>query len=318
MTAESELDAAGIDGPALRESYRRCRALNATHGRTYFLATLLLPPAKRPYVHALYGFARFADDIVDDLSPGVPAEVRAARLEAWYSEFLADLDWGETSDPIGRALLDTVTRWSIPVDYLSDFVAAMRADLEVTRYQSYDDLTGYMWGSAAVIGLQMLPILGRRDEGVRWDELEPHAIELGYAFQLTNFIRDVGDDLRRGRIYLPQESLTMFGVDEHRLRRGVVDDAVRSLLAWEIERARKLYAGARPGIRLVDPTSRDCLTTAWTLYREILDEVEANDYDVFTERARVGLRRRAAVGLSGLRGAWRARRAGPPAATPSA
>ena len=192
----------------------------------------------------------------------------------------------------------------------------MRTDLEVTRYPTYEDLTGYMWGSAAVIGLQMLPILGRRDEGVRWDELEPRAIELGYAFQLTNFIRDVGDDLRRGRIYLPQESLAMFGVDEARLRRGVVDDAIRSLLAWEIERARRLYAGARPGIRLVDPTSRDCLTTAWTLYREILDEVEANDYDVFTERARVGLRRRAAVGLSGLRGAWHARRAEPPAATP--
>lgn len=313
MTARRELDAAGISGAALRGGYLRCRTLNAEHGKTYYLAAALLPPAKRPYVHALYGFARFVDDIVDE--PAGTADERAQRLDAWTAEFFADLAWGETSDPIGRAVIDTARRWEIPTSYFTDFVDAMRSDLSFTPFATYDDLAKYMWGSAAVIGLQMLPVLGRRDDAVRWDVLEAHAIDLGMAFQLTNFIRDVGEDLERGRIYLPQESLDEFGVDRDRLRRGIVDEAIRSLLAWEIERARSLYAKARPGIDLVDPTSRDCLRTAFTLYAEILDEVEANDYDVFHRRAAVGIGRRARVGITGLRGAWSARRHAPPTPT---
>lgn len=312
--ARRELDAAGIEGAALRESYLRCRAINADHGKTYFLATALLPPAKRPFVHALYGFARRVDDIVDD-TDATTAE-RTQRVHAWTREFLADLEWGETSDPVGRAVIDTVTRFDIPVSYLTDFIDAMVSDLTVTSYETYADLERYMWGSAAVIGLQMLPVLGRRGDGVRWDVLESHAIALGTAFQLTNFIRDVGDDLRRGRVYLPQESLRQFGVDLERLQRGVVDEAIRSLLAWEIERARALYAEARPGIDLVHPASQDCLRAALTLYREILDEVEHNDYDVFHRRAQVGLGRRAAVGLSGVRAARRARRRSVPEPNP--
>ena len=302
-----ELDAAGITDKALRASYRLCRASNARHGRTYFLATFLLPPAKRPYVHALYGFARHADDLVDETSGS------AEQFRRWSEDFLADLEWGATSDPIGRAVLDTVARWQIPHSYFADFLDAMHQDLIVTGYQTYDDLARYMWGSAAVIGLQMLPILGRADPGVRWDELEPRAIDLGLAFQLTNFIRDVDEDLRRGRVYLPQESLDQFGVDRARLRRGRVDEPIRNLLAWEIERARQLYRSAAPGIELVHPSSRDCLRTALALYEGILDEVERVDYDVFTRRVTVGPARRAAAGLIGLRRAIRARRDAPTA-----
>jgi phytoene synthase len=302
----SELDAAGITDPALRASYRLCRSINARHGRTYYLATLLLPAEKRPYVHALYGFARHADDIVDETS-GVDGE----RFAEWCEDFLAELDWGATSDPVHRAVLDTAARWQIPHSYFAEFLDSMRMDLTVTGYATFDDLKRYMWGSAAVIGLQMLPILGRADSDVAWHELEMRAIDLGYAFQLTNFIRDVADDLRRGRVYLPQESLDQFEVDRDRLRRGRVDEPIRNLLAWEIERARSLYRSAEPGIEMVHPSSRDCLRTALTLYEAILDEVERADYDVFSRRASVGLARRAAVGLTGLRGAVRARRATP-------
>jgi phytoene synthase len=311
VTARRELDAAGITGAALRAGYTRCRASNARHGRTFYLATLLLPPAKRPYVHALYGFARHVDDIVDDLSAGSTPEQRAQRLADWSADFLADLDWGATSDPVNRAVIDTIRRWNIPVSYFADFLDAMRMDLTVTSYATFDDLARYMWGSAAVIGLEMLPVLGRADDSVRWDVLEPHAIDLGMAFQLTNFIRDVAEDLRRGRVYLPQESLDTFGVDRDRLARGRVDEPIRNLLAWEIERARGLYAKALPGIALVHPTSRDCLRTACTLYAEILDEIERADYDVFSRRVGVGPARRATVGLAGLRGAVRARRGRP-------
>lgn len=310
-----ELDAAGISGAALRASYLRCRAINARHGRTFFLATLLLPPTKRPYVHALYGFARHVDDIVDDMSPRLRTGERARRLNEWGATFLADLDWRATSDPVSRAVIDTAGRWNIPTSYFADFLESMRMDLTVSSYPTYDDLTRYMWGSAAVVGLQMLPILGRADDTVRWDVLESHAIELGTAFQLTNFIRDVAEDLRRGRVYLPEESLARFGVDRDRLARGRVDEPIRNLLAWEIERARRLYAQAAPGIELVHATSRDCLRTAMSLYAGILDEIERADYDVFSRRISVGLGRRAAAGLHGARGAWLARRADP--ATPT-
>ena len=311
MSARTELDAAGITDPAVRASYALCRRLNAHHGKTFYLATLLLPPAKRPYVHALYGFARHVDDIVDDLSPDLDPQERAERFTTWSRDFLADLDWGATSDPVSRAVLDTIARWQLPASYFADFLESMRMDLTVSEYRTFDDLSRYVWGSAAVIGLQVLPILGRADDTVRWDVLEQHATALGTAFQLTNFLRDVAEDLRRGRVYLPQESLERFGVDRDRLRRGRVDEPIRNLLAWEIERARGFYRQADPGIELVHPTSRDCLRTARTLYSEILDEIERRDYDVFSGRVSVGLRRRADVGLHGLRGSWRARRAGP-------
>jgi phytoene synthase len=314
MTMRAELDAAGIEGAALRASYARCRALNARHGKTYYLATLLLPPEKRPYVHALYGFARYADDIVDDCRAST-AEQRAARLERFADDFLADLDWGATSDPITRAVIDTVGRWEIPASYFADFLDSMRMDLTVTSYATHEELARYTWGSAAVIGLQMLPVLGRADEATRWDVLESHAADLGVAFQLTNFLRDVAEDLERGRVYLPQESLDQFGVDRDRLARGRVDEPIRNLLAWEIERTRRLYARAAPGIELVAPSSRDCLRTALTLYSGILDEIERADYDVFSRRVRVGRRRRAAVGLTGLRGALVARRTDRPTPT---
>jgi phytoene synthase len=308
VTARIELDAAGITDPATRAGYRICRALNARHGRTFFLATLLLPPAKRPHVHALYGFARHADDIVDDLAATPDVSERAECFRSWSQDFLTDLDWGETSDPVLRAVLDTIERWRIPVAYFVDFLDAMRMDLTVDRYPSFDALSDYVWGSAAVIGLALLPILGRADDSLRWDILEEHAVALGTAFQLTNFLRDVAEDLRRGRVYLPQDSLEYFGVDRDRLRRGRVDEPIRNLLAWEIERARDYYRRADAGIALVHPSSRDCLIVARTLYSEILEEIERRDYDVFHGRVTVGARRRAGVGLTGLRASWQARR----------
>lgn len=308
MSATSELDAAGITDPATRASYALCRRLNARHGRTFYLATLLLPADKRPYIHALYGFARHVDDIVDELAPVGGRDERAARFRAWSQDFLADLDWGATSDPVSRAVLDTIARWQIPAGYFVDFLDAMRMDLTVDGFATFDELAEYVWGSAAVIGLQVLPILGRADASVRWDVLEQYAAALGTAFQLTNFLRDVAEDLHRGRVYLPQSSLDEFGVDRDRLRRGVADEPIRNLLAHEIERTREFYRQADPGIELVEASSRDCLRTARTLYSEILDEIERRDYDVFGDRVTVGIGRRARVASGGLRSALAARR----------
>jgi phytoene synthase len=298
-----ELDAAGITDPALRASYEACRRLNAAHGTTYYLATRLLPAAKRPYVHALYGFARHADEIVDDLA--VTAD-RAEQLASWGTQVLADVARGGSEHPVTRALVDTVRRWDIPVAHLEAFLASMRMDLTVTEYATYDDLLTYVYGSAAVVGLQMLPILGH--PGVPRSVVEPYAVDLGIAFQLANFIRDVGEDLRRGRIYLPMEDLTLFGVDREHLLRGVVDGPVRRLLAFEVARCREVYRSAEPGIRLLDPASRDCMRTAFRLYGGILDEVERADYRVLDRRVSVGVGRRAAVAVPALVRAVRARR----------
>jgi phytoene synthase len=300
-----ELVAAGIEDPALRRSYEACRRLNASHGRTYYLATLLLPPAKRPYVHALYGFARYADEIVDDLDSTLTDEQKADWLVGWGSRFLAEVRAGGSGHPISRAVVDTVRRWEIPLGLFDDFLASMRMDLTVTDYPTYDDLMKYVWGSAAVIGLQMVPVL---EPLVPRELAEPYAADLGVAFQLSNFIRDVGEDLRRGRVYLPGEDLEHFGVDRERLARGVVDGPVRRLLAYEIARNRELYRSAEPGIRLLHPTSRDCIQTAFRLYGGILDEVERADHQVLARRVSVGPRRRLTVAVPGLIRAYAARR----------
>ena len=308
-SARRELRAAGILEPDAQAGYLQARALNARHGRTYFLATQLLPAAKRPYVHALYGFARYADDIVDDTDPRLDPAERARRFDAWTQTFLTDLQRGASADPLCGAVLDTIGRWQIPPSHFVDFLNSMRMDLVVTEYRSFADLSRYMWGSAAVIGLQMLPILGRADERTSWDRLRQPAIDLGLAFQLTNFLRDIAEDLDRGRIYLPQESLDRFGVDRAALlqarRTGTASEPIRGLIAFELGRARELYRSARHGIDLVQRSSRDCLLTAWTLYGGILDEIEKAEHNVFDRRVSVGLNRRITVAGAGLaRAAW--------------
>ncbi len=300
-----ELDAAGITDPALRESYETCRRLNAAHGRTYYLATLLLPPAKRPYVHALYGFARYADEIVDDLASTLTDAEKADWLIGWGNRFLEEVAAGGSEHPVSRAVVDTVRRWDIPLTLFEDFLTSMRMDLTVTDYPTYQDLMVYVWGSAAVIGLQMVPVL---EPTVPREIAEPYAADLGVAFQLSNFIRDVGEDLRRGRVYLPGEDLALFGVTRERLARGVLEAPIRRLLAFEIARTRELYRSAAPGVRLLDPTSRDCMQTAIRLYGGILDEVERADYQVLDRRVSVGAGRRLRVAVPGLARAYAARR----------
>lgn len=304
-----ELDAAGITDPALRASYEQCRRLNARHGKTYYLATLLLPPAKRPYVHALYGFARYADEIVDDLASTLTDAQKADWLVGWGSRLLAEVRGGGTgppAHPVSRAVADTVRRWDIPLELFETFLTSMRMDLTVTGYPTYGDLMEYVWGSAAAIGLQMVPVL---EPVVPRELAEPYAADLGVAFQLSNFVRDVGEDLRRGRVYLPGEDLAHFGVDRERLARGVVDGPIRRLLAYEVARTRELYRAAEPGIRLLHPSSWDCIRTAVRLYGGILDEVERADYRVLDRRVSVGVPRRLAVAVPGLARAYAARRA---------
>ncbi|AUS80909.1 phytoene/squalene synthase family protein [Actinoalloteichus sp. AHMU CJ021] len=296
-----ELVAAGVTDPGLHRAYQRCRELHAAHGRTYYLATRLLEPARRPAVHALYGFARLVDDVVDDLEGMRDQAARAAELSALEADLVTGFRSGRSEHPVLAAVVDVVRRYRIDTSYFRDFMRSMRMDLTVDRYPTRRALSVYVRGSADVIGLQVLPVLGTV---VPREEAAPHAAALGTAFQLTNFLRDVGEDLDRGRVYLPEDELAEFGVDRDRLvwcrARGWPDRQVRRALADQVSRTRAVYRFAQPGIAMLDPVSRPCVAAAFTLYGEILDRIEDRDHDVFSGRARVTRRRRLAVGLTGM------------------
>lgn len=274
----------------LQESYDECKRLNALHGKTYYLATLLLPSAKRPPVHALYGFARYADEIVDDLASTLSPAEKAEALRTWGDSVLSDLRSGKSDDQIGRALVDTVTRYSIPLDYFDAFMTSMEMDLTVTRYKNYEELMTYVYGSAVVIGLQMLPILGYSD-----DRAIEAATALGTAFQLANFIRDIGEDIDRGRIYMPLDELARFGVSEQMLLARKMTPEITEAIKFQIARVRELQRLAESGIKYLDPISRPCIRAASELYCGIVDEIEANGYDIFSKRATTSRWRRLRV-----------------------
>ncbi|GAA4209733.1 phytoene/squalene synthase family protein [Microbispora amethystogenes] len=274
----------------LTAAYERCRRLHARYGRSYYLATLLLPAWKRPHVHALYGFARYADEIVDSFSMSGD---RSRALERLASRLTAALGGEPVRDPVLPAFAHTVRAFGIDHADVAAFLASMRADLTVRRYATYDDLLGYMEGSAAAIGTMMLPVLEPlpgEDERAR----EP-ARQLGLGFQLTNFVRDVREDLARGRIYLPLADLDKFGVTPADLAAPRATPAVRDLVALNCERARDHYRRAWEGIALLAPSSRPCIRAAYELYGGILDEITAAGHDVLARRATVPRGRRLAI-----------------------
>jgi phytoene synthase len=253
---------------------------------------------KRHHVWALYAFCRRADDIVDDLGPASVAARRDA-LTRFGDRLLVDIAAGHSDDPVLKAVVHTVRAFDIDPECFRRFLRSMELDLDVTSYRTWDDLLVYMDGSAAVIGEMMLPILEPQGDDAR----EP-ARALGVAFQLTNFLRDVGEDLDRGRVYLPTEDLDRFGADPWR---RVVDEPWRAVMRFEIDRCRAIYATTDAGIAALPPASARCVAAARTLYAEILDHIERADYDVFSERVRVPRRRKAAVALRAALAAPRSR-----------
>ena len=225
----------------LDAAYRHCAAINAEHGKSYHLATRLLTPDRRPAIHALYAAARTADDLVDH-----PGADPAGDLAEWSRAVLAELEAGWSDDPVRLALVHTYRRYDIAVEHLVDFLAAMTSDLDVTGYADMDALDRYMWGSASVIGLQVLPVLGTA-EGVALEEAAPHAIALGEAFQLTNFLRDVAEDVDRGRVYLPADLMAAHGVTREQLADKRHDARFAALMREMVAVVRRRYDDAAPG-----------------------------------------------------------------------
>lgn len=286
-------DAAHAD-PHVAEGYRRCAELTRRHGTTYYWGAAILPREQRRHVHAVYGLCRLADDIVDAPGATGPAAVAETEqaLRAFQRDFEEAVATGASADPVLAAVATTVRETHIDTECFERFFGAMAQDLTTTRYATWEDLLAYMEGSAAVIGEMMLPILQPSSTAARGP-----ARALGQAFQLTNFLRDVGEDLDRGRVYLPQEDLERFGADP---ARRCADEAWQELMRFEIARNRALYDEADRGLALLPEASRRCVGTARRLYAGILDRIENAGYDVFASRAVVPTWRKAALAGAAL------------------
>jgi phytoene synthase len=279
----------------LERAYAHCAAMTAAHSRSFYAATRFLPASKRQAIRALYAFCRVTDNIVD--SQGTTESSKSAFLAAWRRTALSSEP--PADDRVAVAWADTRLRWRIPQRYVEQLIDGVSRDLRPARYATFEELTAYAYGVASTVGLMSMHIIGFAGVGAI-----PYAIRLGVALQLTNILRDVGEDWRAGRVYLPQDELAAYGLSEADLAAGRVDDRWRAFMRFQIERNRDLYRQARPGIALLNADGRLAVAAAAELYAAILDDIEAHDYDVFTRRAHVGaigkVRRLIGLRLRGL------------------
>lgn len=266
-----------------REDIAVARRLNKKHGTSYYFATCLFPRALQEATFALYAFFRVPDEFVDSRAPGqVGAEQAGTLLQNWRSDWQRAYHQRDSHDPVLRLNAEIFHRHQIPYAYSEAFLEAMFRDLSDTRYDSYADLESYMYGSAAVVGLMMSHVIGFSDPAA----LE-YAKKLGYAMQLTNFLRDIDEDfVERGRIYLPLAELRNFGVQEKQFAHREFDANFYSLMQFQLQRAHRLYDEAEPGIKLLSPEGQRAVRVASALYRAILTKLEQQGSNPFTGRAR--------------------------------
>ena len=261
----------------LHRAYENCRQVTAQNSRSFYLATTLLPRKKRQAVRALYAFCRLADDLIDKshVQPGPALQRLRERI---HSPKPFDND---PSEEILLAWEDARHRYHVPIRYSDQLLDGVERDLQPIRYNTFEELTVYCYGVASTVGLMSMHIIGYSPEAT------PYAVKMGVALQLTNILRDIGEDYRAGRLYLPLEDLTAFGLDEHDVASGLVDERWRRMMRFQIDRTRQIYAESWPGIAYLDPRGRLSTAAAAIFYRGILDDIEAHDYDVFTRRAHV-------------------------------
>lgn len=268
------------DSALLQRAYDRCEAITAEHSRSFHLASSLLPAGKRRAARALYAFCRVTDDIVDRPSDDIETALAAWRQRALDANPPAH-------DLVAVAWADARVRYNIPRRYAEQLIEGVARDLHQHRYSTFDDLATYCYGVASTVGLMSMHIIG-----FRGPEAIAYAVKLGVALQITNILRDVAADFATGRVYLPVDELLDYGIQPADLAAGNVTDSWRAFMRFQIERNRQLYAESWPGIALLDPDGRFAIAAAADLYRAILNDIEAHDYDVFTRRAHVSTSRK--------------------------
>jgi len=269
---------------SLEKAYALCGEVAAHHSKSFYMASGLLPEEKRSAARALYAFCRTVDDIVDEGS----VVGRDAELDYWRGVAQGTLH-PRANDLVAQAWADTRSRYHIPSRYALQLIDGVSRDVTQTRYKNFDDLATYCYSVASTVGLMSIYIVGFKSS-----EALPYAIKLGVALQLTNILRDVGEDFRNGRIYLPKDELKSFGISESSLARGAkvpeaqrsgIDDNWRAFMKFQIQRARELYAEAEKGVKFLERDGQLAIGAASTFYQGILDAIETNDYDVFSKRA---------------------------------
>jgi phytoene synthase len=264
------------DKTLLETAYYCCARLTYKHSRTFYMAASLLPLEKRRAAQALYAFCRVTDDIVDE--PKRSSTERQERLNRWRYEILSERPSHDSL--VALAWADTQHNFRVPRAYAKQLIEGCERDLAQNRYESFGDLAEYAYGVASTVGLMAMHIVGFSGE-----EALPYAVKLGVALQITNILRDVGEDWQNGRVYLPQDELTAFGLSEADIAQGIVNDNWRKFMAFQIARNRQLYAESLTGISFLMPDGRFAIAAAAELYCAILDEIEKQDYDVFSRRA---------------------------------
>ena len=278
--------------PSLEEAYEACRRETAEWAKTFYLGTLLMPPAKRRAIWAIYVWCRRTDELMDSPEAQTrPTAELAERLDAWEQR-TRELFAGTVRDGLDRAMVDTIERYPQPLQPYLDMIEGMRMDLTTTRYANFEQLELYCYRVAGTVGLMTQEVMGvdRAYTSAPWSDVpdtSEAAVALGIANQLTNILRDVGEDRGRGRIYLPLDELARFGVSEDQLMAGVVDDNWRALMAFQLQRAREWFARSEAGVRWLAPDARWPVWASLRLYRGILDVIEQHGYDVFNRRAYV-------------------------------
>ena len=260
---------------SLEKAYHLCGRIAAHHSKSFYMASALLPEEKRSAVRALYAFCRTVDDIVDEGT----VFGRDVELDYWRGLAQGVLH-PRPDDLVGQAWVDTRSRYHIPTHYAMQLIEGVSRDLEQVRYNSFDDLTTYCYGVASTVGLMSMYIVGFKSA-----DAVPFAIKLGVALQMTNILRDVGEDFRNGRIYLPQDELKAFGIQESDLAAGTLDAKWHEFMKFQIARARQLYTEAAEGIKFLERDGRLSIGAASDFYQGILQVIENNDYDVFSQRA---------------------------------
>lgn len=274
---------------SVEEAYELCRQITAEYAKTFYLGTLLMPKEKSKAIWAIYAWCRLTDELVD----GEKAKYTTKETLAEWEQKLESIFAGYPLDDTDVALVDTIQRYPMGIQPFRDMIAGQQMDLVQNRYQTFEDLELYCYRVAGTVGLMSNAVLGIRTDpnGVPWEKDKPiyvptqEALSLGLAMQLTNILRDVGEDLQRDRIYLPLEDLHAFGYTEADLIAGVIDDRWRGIMKFQIKRAREYYKQAENGIRYLIRDSRLPVWASLMHYQGILSEIEANNYDVFTKRA---------------------------------
>lgn len=283
--------------------YRQAAEATAEGSKSFYFATKFFPAPLARHAYGVYWFCRTTDDLVDE-AESIEAGTKA--LDQWEAELRFGLRGGSVSNPILRLFLHVAAECSIPAEYPLELVAGCRMDLEKQRYQTYEDLRLFCYRVASCVGLMMCHVIGFTDRELE-GRAKQHAIELGLAMQLTNILRDVGDDLELGRIYFPREDMERFGYAEEDLFARRRTKAFRELMAFEAARARAYYSSAMPGIAMLKPEGRFAVEIAAKVYAGILREIERADYDVYSRRAVVSTPEKYWITAKSIASSWWAR-----------